>query len=89
MVAANLPKLPAGRAPIPAAVAAKAVAARDSCLSFQPVLVAAQAHVKIVLAQSDSEYVGLDLHGLILLYYGNIIAHGLNTIKLVVFNFRT
>lgn len=66
-----------------------AVAARHSCLNLQPVLAAAQAHVKIVLAQSDSEYVSLDLHGLILLYYGNIIAHGLNTIKPIVSVFRT
>ena len=58
----------AGTAPVPAAVATKA-----SRLSFQPVLVAAQAHIEIVRAQRNSEIDQVNLHSTVLLYYGNDI----------------
>jgi len=83
-VADSLQKLPAGTAPVPAAIAAQL-----GQTSFQPAGVAAQAHVKMAGAQSDGEKSGLNLHGHILLYYGNIISKKLYTIKAVSYVTRT
>ena len=51
------------------------IATEPSQLSFQSVLPAPEAHVKIAGAQSDTEKVCSDLHCLTLLYYGHIVPY--------------